>query len=88
MLLAALDSQDDSSRGSDDGVNNNNNNNAGAISNNSNNGAIGSSNGGGVFDKDFKGVIPEAERSAEWDGREMSLFRTLLPVFPGQLVRM
>ena len=75
-MLANLDSQDDSSRGSDDG--------AGA--NNAANSANGAGQSGAVFDKDFKGLIPEADRSAEWDGREASLFRTLLPVFPGAVM--
>lgn len=74
-MLAALDTQDDSSRGSDDGPASGN---ASAS-----NGGGATSSLGAVFDKDFKGAIPETARSTDWDGREASLFRTLLPVFPG-----
>ena len=85
-MLAALDSQDDSSRGSDDGgggVNGAASANGGVGSGGAGSGITGSGACSTVFDKDFKGVIPESERSSEWDGREASLFRTLLPVFPG-----
>ena len=83
-MLAALDSQDDSSRGSDDGGGGGNGvaSANGGVGNGAS-GSTGSGPGSTVFDKDLKGVIPESERSSEWDGREASLFRTLLPVFPG-----
>ena len=81
-MLAALDTHDDSSRGSDDGPSSGN----ASASNGGGSGGGAVAIQGPIFDKDFKGSIPEAERSTEWDGREASLFRTLLPVFPGWML--